>query len=332
MFGDVVINYAPLGSASNIRYLDTYSSVFRLLAPFKIETLSANVHCSKCLHAALMSTEDHDSWGKLSPIYSQVERLTIPPCKILLERVCTLLPLSTPNSTAFDNGCGTGVLTSVLKDKYPNVPLLATDASDGMISILKRRISDQKWADATARVVDSRHLSEIQDESFTHTFSTFMVCLAPDPDTIVQEMLRVTKAGGVLGLATWGDPRFGRFFTPWEKACRELMPGYEAPPVMEEEWTLAANVEAGLVRAGFKDVRVWVEELTWRWESAEALAEYLFKGGNPPNVKVIESFKARGGNVEEARKIYERVAKEEYGLGDGSVGVQIPATLSTARK
>lgn len=279
-----------------------------------------------------MSSSDSDSWGVLAPAYAHVERLTTPPCQSLLNRVSSLLPLSSPNTNAFDNGCGTGVLTSTLKGQYPQVPVLATDVSNGMLSILQTRISDRKWTDVTARVVDSRDLSGIQDNTFTHTFSAFMVCLAPDPDQIVREMLRVTKPNGVLGLAVWGDARFGQMFAPWEKACRELLPDYKPPAVMGEEWTLDTNVRAGLEKAGFKDVEVRKEDEIWKWESAEELARYLFEGGNPANVMVIESFKADGGDVEKARRIYARVVKEDFGAGDGSVGIPIPTTLATARK
>lgn len=279
-----------------------------------------------------MSKSESDSWGVIAPAYTQVERLSTPPTRTLLKRVSNLVPLSTPNATAFDNGCGPGVLTTTLKTQYPEIPILATDASDGMISILRQRISDHEWANVTTRVVDSRHLSGISDDSFTHTFSTFMVCLAPEPEKIVREMLRVTKAGGVLGLAVWGDPYFGRFPVPWEKAFRAQISDFETPMVMGKEWTLSSNVRAGLEGAGFKDVDVWVEDLVWRFESAEALAGYYFDGGNPANVKVIESFKARGGDVGKARALYEKVAKQEFSQEDGSIGVQIPATLATARK
>ena len=279
-----------------------------------------------------MSSSDNDSWGTLAPVYAHVERLTKPPCQSLLNHVSSLLPLSNPNTKAFDNGCGTGVLTTLLKQKHSQLPVVSTDASDGMLSVLRRRVTDGNWKDVIARVVDSRNLSGIEDNSFTHSFSTFMVCLAPEPDKIVREMLRVTKPDGVLGLAVWGDPRFGQFFTPWEKACRQLSPDYESPSVMEETWTLEKNVRAGLEKAGFKDVAVWKENLTWRWESAEELTHYLFEGGNPGNVWVIESFKDGGGDVEKARAIYERLVKENYHAGDGSVEVKIPATFATARK
>ena len=279
-----------------------------------------------------MSSTERDSWGDLAPLYAQIELLTTPPAQTLLERVSALYPLSTPGSTTFDNGCGTGVLTSVIKNQFPKVPVVATDASDGMISVLRRRIYDQKWTNISARVADSRFLSDFRDGEFTHTLSTFMVCLAPEPDKIVGEMWRVTAPGGVLGLAVWGDPRFGRFYVPWDKACRELMPGYEPPAAMGAEWTLAENVQAGLEKVGFKDVEVWVEHVFWHFESAEAVTKYFFEAGNPATVKVMESFKARGGDMAKARVIYEKEIKDEGGREDGSIGVPIIATFATARK
>ena len=279
-----------------------------------------------------MPSTERDSWGDLAPLYAQIERLTIPPARALLNRVSALYPLSTPGSTTFDNGCGTGVLTSVIKNQFPHVPVLATDASEGMISTLRRRISDQKWTNISARVADSRHLSDVRDGEFTHTLSTFMVCLAPEPDKIVREMWRVTAPGGVLGLAVWGDPRFGRFYVPWEKACRELMPGYEPPAAMGAEWTLAENVQAGLEKVGFKDVEVWVEDIFWHFESVEATTKMFFDAGNPATMKVIESFKARGGDMAQARLIYEKGTKDESGREDGTVAVPILATFATARR
>ena len=279
-----------------------------------------------------LPTTENENWGAFAPIYAQAERLTTPPAQSLLTRVSTILPLDSPNTTVFDNGCGTGVLTTVVKQQHPQVSLLATDVSDGMIRILRSRIADQKWQDVTARVVDSRNLEGIQDDSFTHTFSTFMVCLAPEPEKVVSEMQRVTKEGGVLGLAVWGDPRFGPFTSPWERATRQSIHDYEAPVLMDPNWTVANNVKTGLEKVGFKDVNLWKEDLSWRWESIGALSEFWFDGDSPPIVRTIDSFKARGGNVNEARPIFERIIKEEWGLKDGSIELHVLATLATARK
>ena len=159
-----------------------------------------------------------------------------------------------------------------------------------------------------------------------------MVCLAPEPEKIVSEMWRVTKEGGVLGLAVWGDPYFGPFTKPWVKACRWQIPDYESERIMDPNWTLASNVFAGIEKAGFKDVDVWEEDCIWRWESVEAVSKYFLDGGNPGNLKSIDSFKARGGNVDEVKPHFERMLQDEYGQKDGSIELHVPATFATARK
>ncbi len=280
-----------------------------------------------------MSLTTNENWAAAAPAYlHNISRVTTVPSHSLVSRVSALLPLTHPSSTAFDNGCGTGALTAVLKARYPHIQVLATDASDGMVSTVQRRITEEAWVGVTARVVDGRQLHGIQDGSFTHVFSTFMVCLAPEPEKIVREMHRVTKAGGVLGLAVWGDPRVGMLTKPWDRACREQVAGYETPPLMDVEWTGGGDVRGGLERAGFRDVEVWEEDCVWGMESAEALAGYMFDGGNPGALRILESFRARGGDVDKARPIFERVVREESGREDGSVELYVSATLATARK
>ena len=183
-------------------------------------------------------------------------------------------------------------------------------------------------------MLDARDLAGIADGSFTHVFSSFMVCLAPEPERVVREMHRVTSGNGagVLGLAVWGDPRFGAFTSAWEAACREQVADYSAPAIMPAAWTLRGEVDRGLERVGFKDVCVWEEECVWGWESVEAAAGYFFDGANPGNEDMIASFRARGGDVEKARPVFVRVLREERGRGDGSVELRVPATLATARK
>ena len=279
-----------------------------------------------------MAPTGDENWGAVAPAYQQVERLTTPPAQTLIDRASALLRLNPADSSAFDNGCGTGVLTKLLKEQIPQVSLLATDASDGMIDILQGKIKEQGWRNVTARVVDSRKLDEIKDGSFTHTFSAFMVCLAPEPDKIVREMWRVTKAGGVLGLAVWGEPYFRAFSGPWKKACREFDSDYEPPMVMDAKWTYVKSVGAGLEEAGFEAVESWEESLPWRWEGVEAVSKYFFEGGNPGNLAMIDSFKTPGVNIDEVRSIFDRIVQEESGQKDGSIELHAPATLAIARR
>ncbi|MCJ1457352.1 hypothetical protein MMC28_007720 [Mycoblastus sanguinarius] len=280
----------------------------------------------------LWSTSDFAGWSFLSPSYTDVERVTIPPAQELLDRVNRILDVNTDGAIAFDNGCGTGVMAGILKHYYPNLSLLATDASDGMIELLQEKVKKQGWKNIDARALDARHLKGIADNTFTHTFSTFMVCLAPDPDLIAREMYRVTKPDGILGLSVWADPYFGYFSSPWSKACRQFDEGYQRPMIMETSWTQGERVKDGLAKAGFKDIDVREESVPWRWENVESLAKYFFEGGHPGNVKMLHAFTERGGKIEKVRPEFEEIIREDYGKEGGYVEGAVMACLATARK
>lgn len=241
------------------------------------------------------TTTNFARWSHASSVYNEVERLTFPQSQTLIARAHSLRSLSAPDTSAFDNGCGTGVLTLALCEKFPTCPILATDASAGMIDILQTRLKNNTEHDIRTRVLDARNLTGIADDTFTHTFSTFMICLAPDAERIAREMYRVTKAGGVLGLAVWADPYFGYFNTPWTVACPVGMSDHEPVAIMEGNWTRPEEVRVGLEAVGFRDVEVWEERGVWAWGSVGELAGYFFEGGNPGHGIMREGFVARGG-------------------------------------
>lgn len=278
-------------------------------------------------------TPDYAGWNNASKAYRVVENVTLPLSKTLIARAETLRPLAGPDAHAFDNGCGTGVLTLALKEKFPNLPILASDASAGMVAILKARLDDASANHVIeTRVLDGRDLAGVPDDSFTHTFSTFMVCLAPDPHEIAKEMYRVTSPGGVLGLAVWADPLFGYFNTPWAKACRTFVPDYEPVAIMEDSWTLVEKVSEGLEKVGFRDVDVRMESEKWRWESAEDLVGYFFDAGNPGNILMRASFEDRGVEASTVRELYGKVVREMYEVEGGAVEGEVLACIATGRK
>ncbi|KAI4113436.1 MAG: hypothetical protein LQ338_008176, partial [Usnochroma carphineum] len=104
-------------------------------------------------------------------------KLTIPLAKELVHLVDSALPFDSPNSLVFDNGCGHGALSSIIKSKYPNVHLLATDVSPGMVDHNKARTAKENWKHFGARVLDSRKLQGVPDNRFTHTLSAFIAKL-----------------------------------------------------------------------------------------------------------------------------------------------------------
>ena len=62
-----------------------------------------------------------------------------------------------------------------------------------------------------------------EDGAFDSVVSTFGVMFAPDQKTAANELLRVCKTGGLIGLANWTPSSFiGQMF--------KLLGGYVAPP------------------------------------------------------------------------------------------------------
>ena len=274
----------------------------------------------------------YNEWDTISKMYEgTVGRFTRPVVQDLVRWVDSVLPLGGSGAKALDNGCGTGSLSSVLKRTYPDVPLLATDCSSGMIDKIRARAKQEDWANFEARVLDARDLNTVSDESITHVFSSFMICLAPDPDIIAKEMFRVLDAG-ILGLAVWGEPNFSYWHRPWTKACLELDSRYQSHEFMHEAWTRPEKVKKALMAANFKDVEIRTREDNFWWESVDAAIHYFFDGHNPMNDEFHRWWQDLGRSLDEVRPVFGRKLREAFGREDGSLEGPVFICLAIARK
>lgn len=151
--------------------------------------------------------------------------------------------------------------------------------------------------------------------SFDTVTSVFGSMFAPDHARAAHEMLRVTKPGGTVALASWTPEGFigGLFRTAGS---------YVAPPAGLSSPTLWGT--AGHLDDIFRSEVGWkhtTETFTFRFSSAEAFAEYFiaFYG---PTLKVAEALGDRAG---EFRAALVDLARSSNRLaGDGAVA--IPAT------
>ena len=278
------------------------------------------------------ATHDVAGWTHVSRVYEKIQRLTLPLAERLVTHVHSIHPLTTRGAHAFDNGCDTGILTTALKTLSPNLRIFASDASSGMVSLQDEKIAENGWKEVETRTLDARRLEGVDDGRFSHSLSTFMICLAPGSDDIAREMYRVTRRGGIVGLAVYSDPYFGVFNTPWTQACQSLIPEYESVLLMSEKWTRAAAVKAGLEEVGFRDVNVSEERQMWKWESVQELNEYFFEGGNPGNVLMVEPFLKMGGDMGEARRRFDGLVGEMYGVKGGRVQCEVLASFAVGWK
>lgn len=175
-------------------------------------------------HAASKWDSHASKWS------SAIQTITLAPCTSLLSQVDARLPFdSTPSASVLDNGAGSGMLTSLLRERYPSLPILATDISPGMLETLR-----QKLPGVETRVLNAEGLDGLEHGAFSHVLSTFVVNFLADPARGVAEMARVARPGGVVAIANWSRVSWVPI---WEGAVRGTSggdKGYAAPALFHE--------------------------------------------------------------------------------------------------
>ncbi len=98
-----------------------------------------------------------------------------------------------------DVGCGTCSLTSALLDSGPTVQVTGIDGSADYIEIGRKNLGGSR---ATLEQGDAQSLP-YPDDSFDKCISLLVMNFIPDPARAVNEMQRVTRAGGLVTAAVW---------------------------------------------------------------------------------------------------------------------------------
>jgi SAM-dependent methyltransferase len=145
-----------------------------------------------------------------------------------------------------DVGCGPGALTAELVDRLGAGAVSAVDPSEPFVVA-----AQQRHAGVDVRRASAEQLP-FQDAEFDATLAQLVVHLMHDPRTGLDEMVRVTRKGGVVSACVW-DYAGGRgpVSVLWD-AAREL------DPDVEDESHLAGVREGHLVHmfeaAGLQEV------------------------------------------------------------------------------
>jgi SAM-dependent methyltransferase len=124
-----------------------------------------------------------------------------------------LAPL--PGLAWADVGCGTGALTAAILDVCEPSSVYGIDSSEGLVSLARQRIGDQR---ARFETGDATHLPW-QSGACDVTVSGLVVNFVRDHESMAREMARVTKPGGRVAAYIWdyaGGMQMMRHF--WDAA------------------------------------------------------------------------------------------------------------------
>ena len=144
----------------------------------------------------------------------------------------------------------------------------AVTATDYVTELLEgtRRRADAEGLAMDIRVADAENLP-FDDAAFDSALSTVGVMFVPDPRRAAEEMVRVCRPGGAIGLANWTPEGFvGRMFK---------IVGAHVPPPAGIPSPLAWGTEAGLDALLGSGTRIEVNRrhFVFRFRSANELFE-----------------------------------------------------------
>jgi SAM-dependent methyltransferase len=152
--------------------------------------------------------------------------------------------------SVLDVGCGIGSFSLTIADAFPSARVTGIDPSAAFVADAQKRGGD----DRVQFMVGDAQALQFADATFDKTVSQLVLNFVPAREKALDEMIRVTRPGGVVAAAVWdyGDGmRMLRVF--WDEACA-LDPPLAARD--EREMPLCKRGElAALWRArGFRDV------------------------------------------------------------------------------
>jgi SAM-dependent methyltransferase len=170
------------------------------------------------------------------------------------------LPLAA-SKWVLDLGAGTGAHLEPIAARAPAARILGVDLALGMLRIAQRRTPHRVAA------MDAQSLA-IQPGAIDVATLIFMLFHVPDPITALSEVRRTLRAGGVVGVVTWGRDEGMPGLAIWREELNAIgaAPDPRDPIVMQQERMDAPDKLSALLRhAGFGLVQTWTHAFEHRW-------------------------------------------------------------------
>jgi ubiquinone/menaquinone biosynthesis C-methylase UbiE len=203
--------------------------------------------------------------------------------QIVGETLCEAIDLR-PGSKVLDVAAGNGNCSLAAARRWCDVT--STDYVPALLEDGRRRAAADRLP-ITFQEADVEALP-FADATFDVVLSSFGVMFAPNHERSANEMLRVVRSGGRIGLANWTPTGFiGRLFAV---VGRHVPPpaGVTPPP----RWGTPDHIER-LFGADAAEIRTTPRDFMFRYRSAEHFVE-VFRTWYGPTHKAFAALSAEG--------------------------------------
>lgn len=245
--------------------------------------------------------------------YSDISAL-LRPAAVVLAEACAV----SAGQEVLDVAAGDG--NFAIACAYEGASVVASDFSAVMVERGRARSEAEgyeiEWVEADAEDLP------FQDGRFDCAGSAFGAMIAPRPRVVAEQLFRVVRPGGTVGLTAWVPGGFpSRLF----EITRKYAPPAPAAPI-SDEWAVEENVRERLdgLAASIESTR---RVLVWAGESPEALVERM-AGDGPPTVAARKSLSPEQIDAMSA----EMTEAVRSAAGDGPARLECEYLLTIARK
>lgn len=158
--------------------------------------------------------------------------------------------LKKPPAHVLDLGCGTGWAVPEFLKRFPESQIIAADFAESMVKQVPTH------AQVSPRVTDA-HAIDVHAQSMDLVFSNLMIQWC-DEATVLQEIKRALKPGGLMHLTTMGEHTLHELKLAWQSID-------DQPHV--NEFVPAAKIADLTLQLGFEDVIADSEFITMTYAS-----------------------------------------------------------------
>jgi SAM-dependent methyltransferase len=195
-----------------------------------------------------------------------------------------------PGMRVLDVAAGTGNASLPAAERGADV--VASDLTPELLDAGRRRAQEQglelEWVQADAEQLP------FDDESFDVVMSTIGAMFAPHHQAVADELVRVCRPGGTVGLLSWTpDGMLGALFATMKPFAPPPPPGAQSPPLWGSEEHLS---ELFGERVDFRTMRREVLEIT-AFERPHDYAEH-FKQRYGPTIAARANAERDGREAE----------------------------------
>ena len=171
-----------------------------------------------------------------------------------------------------DVGCGPGVLTAFLVDRYGDHAVAAIDPSPSFVAATRARFPEVEVRQGVAESLP------YDDDTVDAALAQLVVHFMTDPVTGFREMGRVTRPGGVVAACVWDHGGGGSPLSLFWSAAHDVDPA--APSEAELPGTKDGQLASFASEAGLRDVASSALRISGRFETFdEWWAPYLLGVG-----------------------------------------------------